>query len=209
MLADHEILLWYPPPLKPGSRSGIGVYVGASEINKRWDPKRWAAAIRELALAYPSELFTVLTGRSNSERSEAAFIKRKLNAHRNIIVETETSLEDNLVRLSRFRLLLSHDSYPIHLASLLHIPIMGVYISTDPVIWGSYDNAFTYVWSAIDCGGRKRGTGNCVHFHTTCPNLEEMRSAITVDQVIDASVSLFDRTIARGENPQSNRWPSD
>jgi ADP-heptose:LPS heptosyltransferase len=196
MLAAHDVQWWYPLRL-PAERAGIAIYVGASELNKRWDAAGWVAVIQRLAVSYPSQDFCVLTGHSDAERSEATVIRQALLNCGNVDVVIETSLEDNLTRLSRVRLLVSHDTYPIHLASLLGIPAVGVYLSTDPIVWGSYDNPFTYVWSALNCGGRKQGTGNCVHFHTACPNIQQMRNAVSIDQVLKAIRYVLDEMTAQ------------
>ena len=135
----------------------------------------------------------MLTGHSEAERDEATDIQHGLLDRRNVEVVVTTSLEDNLVRLCAALLVVSHDTYPVHLASLLAIPALGVYFSTDPIIWGSYENEFRTVWSGLDCGGRKQGTGNCVHFHTGCPNLDVQRNAVTVEQVVHEAGSFIER----------------
>lgn len=201
MLAAHDVAWWYPSRARAATRSGVVFYVGASEANKRWGANRWVDVIRRLANLYPSLDFNVLTGHSEAERGEATDIKRSLIDRQNVEIVVTTSLEDNFVRLRSALLVVSHDTYPVHLASLLAIPTLGVYFSTDPVIWGSYENEFRAVWGAIDCGGRKQGTGNCVHFHTGCPNLEAMRNAVTVEQVVHEASSFI--------NELTNSRPDD
>lgn len=197
MLADHDVHWWYPPRRAEAARAGTAIYVGASEPNKRWDTNNWVAVMHELAAAYPSQSFSVLTGHSPAELREASRMQHALRAYRNVDVKIATSLEENLSRLSRAQLLVSHDTYPVHLASLLAIPAIGVYLATDPIVWGSYENPSTYLWSALDCGGRKQGTGNCIHFHTACPNIQEMRNAIRSDQVLQATRGILDGVIAQ------------
>jgi hypothetical protein len=88
-------------------------------------------------------------------------------------------------------LLLTHDTYPIHLASLLFIPTIGLYFATDPVIWGSYYNQFRYIASSIECSGKKQGTGNCVHFHTSCSNIDEIKVSVTVEDLFSLCISML------------------
>jgi ADP-heptose:LPS heptosyltransferase len=193
MLAAHHVAWWYPSGEPAAGRNDVVFYVGASETNKRWDADRWVDVIRRLAVVYPSLCFSVLTGHSEAERDEATDIQQGLLDQRNVEVVVATSLEDNLVRLCAALLVVSHDTYPVHLASLLAIPAFGVYFSTDPIIWGSYENEFRTVWSALDCGGRKQGTGNCAHFHTRCPNLDALRNAVTVEQVVHEASSFIEK----------------
>ena len=101
--------------------------------------------------------------------------------------------DESFERIGKSKFVISHDTYPIHLASLLSIPVLGIYFSTDPVIWGSYLNEYKYISSPLACFGRKQGTGNCSHFHTTCPNIDEIKKSITVEQVVFEGVRMIEK----------------
>lgn len=116
---------------------------------------------------------------------EIGFISRNLKSIQNVCLFPKNTLNENIKILKSAKLLISHDTYSIHLSSLLSIPTVGIYISTDPVIWGSYNNPhFTYISSAIKCKNEKNGCGNCIHFHTSCPDIEKMRNSIDENLVV-------------------------
>jgi len=186
MFAANGIFWWYPPRqrrVSPDTR-GLTCYVGASEANKRWPSGQWASLVTKLSQTIKDEIVNVISGSTEEESDELSAIRQKIGPIPNVMFPGNGALNENIEHIMRSKLLLTHDTYPIHLASLLFIPVIGLYFATDPAIWGSYQNLFRSVASPIECNGKKQGTGNCVHFHTACPNIEQIKAAVTVENVL-------------------------
>jgi hypothetical protein len=193
MLLGNGILWWYPPRQRQHCTSprGLTCYVGGSEANKRWHSAQWARLILRLSEVIGEETVSVISGNSLEERAELDAIRQEIRQTPSVIFPGSGTLDENIDHIARSKLLLTHDSYPIHLASLLFIPTVGLYFATDPIIWGSHHNQFRYVASTVECSGRKQGTGNCVHFHTACPNIDEIKAAIAVEDVFPLCTSML------------------
>lgn len=78
-------------------------------------------------------------------------------------------------------MIVSNDTFAIHLASALNISTVGLYFSTDPIIWGGLSDEFYSVESTVKCDGVKKNIGNCVHFETGCSNLKKIKNSITIN----------------------------
>jgi ADP-heptose:LPS heptosyltransferase len=193
MLAANGTLWWYPPRqrLHGIDARGLTCYVGGSEANKCWPSTQWVSLITQLSNAIKHETVSVISGNSGEERAELEAIRQQIRETPSVIFPGSGTLDENIDRIARCKLLLTHDTYPIHLASLLFIPTIGLYFATDPVIWGSYYNQFRYIASSIECSGKKQGTGNCVHFHTSCSNIDEIKVSVTVEDVFSRCISML------------------
>ncbi|OGX06891.1 MAG: hypothetical protein A2Z88_08470 [Omnitrophica WOR_2 bacterium GWA2_47_8] len=195
MFEVRNVQWWYPPrrTFQEMRRGNVIFFVGSNEANKRWGVKQWIRVIRQLSSKYRNEKFLVLSGVSRQEREEINHIHDGIANLPNVSVVGPETLDESFERIGKSKFVISHDTYPIHLASLLSIPVLGIYFSTDPVIWGSYLNEYKYISSPLACFGRKQGTGNCSHFHTTCPNIDEIKKSITVEQVVFEGVRMIEK----------------
>lgn len=191
MLLSHAIR-WKFPLIKNEEKKSrhIVFYVGSSEQNKRWDKNKWIDVIQVINLKYPDKKISVLTGNSDSEKNELRFISKKVKKNSNVFFYLLNSLEENLLVLQNSELIVSHDTYPIHFASLLSLPVVGIYLSTNPIVWGSYNNDnYTYLNSPLKCSDEKKGTGNYTHFHNSCPNIEKMRNSISANMIVETIIN--------------------
>ena len=193
MLSGNGILWWYPPRQRQQGTGvrGLTCYVGGSEANKRWHSAQWARLIVRLSEIIGDETVSVISGNSLEERAELDSIHQEIQQTPSVIFPGNGTLDENIDRIARSKLLLTHDSYPIHLASLLFVPTLGLYFATDPIIWGSYHNQFHFAACTVECSGSKQGTGNCVHFHTACPNIDEIKAAISVEDVFSLCTAML------------------
>jgi ADP-heptose:LPS heptosyltransferase len=188
---------WYSPKIHTTrfhETNRVAVFVGSSEPNKRWGVQNWSDLLERLARGFPFVHFVVLAGSTQEEIDEVFFMSKSLGHCKNVDFPGRLSLYDTLRWLGSSQILISHDSYPIHYAAITRTPAVGIYLSTDPIVWGSYENpTFAFVTSKEKCDGVKCGTGNCLHFHTACPNIQSIRASVTVNQV----ASLCETVISR------------
>jgi hypothetical protein len=196
LLTAHGIT-WYSPELqgkKLRKPNRVTIFVGSSEPNKRWGVKNWSELLEHLALQFASTEFFVFAGFTREEIDEVGFLSTNLRHCGNITFLAPLTLDGSFRLLGESQITISHDSYPIHYAGITRTPTVGIYLSTDPIVWGSYENPFfAFVASQEKCDGVKHGTGNCIHFHTTCPNIESIRASVTVSLV----ASVFETAISR------------
>jgi hypothetical protein len=192
-------IMWHSPQLlgnKVRAPNRITVFVGSSEANKRWGIENWSELLEYLALHFSSMEFVVFAGSTLAEIDEVGCLATNLRHCDNVTCLTPLSLDDSLRRLAESQIIITHDSYPIHYAGITRTPAVGVFLSTDPIVWGSYENPFfAFVSSKEKCDGVKHGTGNCIHFHTTCPNIESIRASVTVDLVASACETAISRIL--------------
>jgi predicted lipopolysaccharide heptosyltransferase III len=121
------------------------VHPGSARIEKFWEPKRWAEAIRHIVNQH---LDVVITGgTSRIEQSHLAELMGELPP------PTEDSQTGRVVDLSgkmdlltlaaiiaRARIVLTVDSAPVHLAAALKIPQVALYGPTNPFHWRPRDS---------------------------------------------------------------------
>jgi ADP-heptose:LPS heptosyltransferase len=190
-------IMWHSTQLlgkKLRESNRVTVFVGSSEPNKRWGIENWSALLEHLALHFTSIEFIVFAGCTREEADEVGFLSANLRHCANVTCLAPLSLDDSLRQLGESQIIITHDSYPIHYAGITCTPAVGIYLSTDPIVWGSYENPFfAFVTSNEKCDGVKHGTGNCIHFHTTCPNIESIRASVTVNQVASVCETAISR----------------
>lgn len=202
-LLSAKGIMWHSPQvlgktLREPNR--VTVFVGSSEPNKRWGIENWSEFLEHLALRFASIKFDVFAGTTREEIDEVGFLSTNLSHCCNVTCLTPLNLDDSLRRLGESQIIITHDSYPIHYAGITRTPVVGIYLSTDPIIWGSYENPFfAFVASKEKCDGVKHGTGNCIHFHTACPNIESIRGSVTVNQLASVCETAISRIVNNHE----------
>ncbi len=161
-------------------------YVGSSQKSKRWDSNKWVELSDKICKDQSLISLSFIGGVTPEEQKSMSFIvdkviKRCKNNH------ISFSISKDLVKImhlfSEQDVIVSNDTFAIHLASALNIPTVGLYFSTDPIIWGSLGDNFYSVESTVKCDGVKQNIGNCIHFETGCSNLEKIKDSVTVNRV--------------------------
>jgi len=134
-----EIALGSPAPegrygLCPGAEYGPA---------KRWLPERFA----EVAKAIEGEW--VLLGTARDEAIGAQIAGALGNGCINLI--GKTTLEQLIEELRRCRLLLTNDTGTMHLASLLGVPVVAIFGSTEPRLTGPLGQGNRIVRHQVEC----------------------------------------------------------
>lgn len=142
------------------SNRPIIVYLGASTINKRLPSYLWVKIFQDLTDNH--ENITIISSKSRAEQLYENQIFSKLKINGNINITNPTSFDDIIKILQFSKGLISGDTYIIHLAASLNMPIFGIYLSTDSNIYGpdGYNN-FIYQNAGYYKCRLKNVWGNC------------------------------------------------
>lgn len=183
----------YVSQLRSASRqASIGFFTGASQSVKRWGNSHWIELGRRL-LAVTDRNIVIYAGQSHAEIQNARDITSALGADalspRCSLVYGQT-FEFLCSEISGLSVLVSNDTFAVHLASALGIPVVGLYFSTDSSIWGGASASFFSVQgrAGLRCPDFKRDAGNCTAFYGGCPGpcKEEVTAEIVSPLVLEA-----------------------
>ncbi len=175
LLADN----WVKP-----SQPIVGVNVRASE---RWFTKNWPAAhIAELCdrLAKDYGARVVLTGTSGD--AEYAEHISRLSKSKPIIAAGKTTVLELASLIKRFRVYLTPDSAPMHIASSMRSPFIALFGPTDPARHLAPSNECMVICKAADFD-----CSPC--YGPTCKKKITCMKKITVDEVISSMKSFIEK----------------
>jgi heptosyltransferase II len=148
---------------------------------KRWLPERFAEAAATIAAEAPVQwiLFGTKNDASAGETIAAALGDKCLNRI------GETTLEELIVELRSCGLVLTNDTGTMHLASLLGLPTVAIFGSTDPRLTGPLGDGHIILRHQVECSP-------C--FLRECPIDFRCMKAISVQEVVDAVLSILQRS---------------
>ncbi len=162
-------------------------YVGSSQESKCWGIKKWVRLSSEICKNIPSASLSFVGGITPQEQKDMYLIAKQVikKCSDNHI---SFSISKDLVKImhifSEQDVIVSNDTFAVHLANALNIPTIGLYFSTDPIIWGGLSDKFNFVESTVKCDGVKKNIGNCIHFESGCSNLGKIKDSVSVDKVL-------------------------
>lgn len=148
--------------------------VGAARPARNWFPERFA----ELAdrLTRESGISVLFVGGPEDREFVGAIIAGMKT--RAVSLAGELSLPETAALLARCRCLVSSDTGPLHLATAVGTPVIGLYGSTDPKRTGPVGRGHRVIRKDLDCVPCE---------DKTCPRRSrECMAAITVEEVITA-----------------------
>ncbi|MEO5717219.1 MAG: glycosyltransferase family 9 protein, partial [Chthoniobacterales bacterium] len=157
-------------PVGPGNgaASKIGLCPGAEYgPAKRWLPERFAA----VAAASGGEWLLFGTEKDAAVGAEIASVLG--DQCRNLI--GQTTLEQLIEELRKCRLLLTNDTGTMHLATLLGVPVVAVFGSTEPTLTGPLGSGHRVVRHQVECSP-------C--FLRECPLDFRCMKAVGVEEVV-------------------------
>ncbi|MEO8043615.1 MAG: lipopolysaccharide heptosyltransferase II, partial [Spartobacteria bacterium] len=137
---------------------------------KRWLPERFAA----VAAAIGGEW--VLFGTAKDAAVGAEIANALGEQCRNLI--GQTTLEQLIEELQKCRLLLTNDTGTMHLATLLGVPVVAVFGSTEPSLTGPLGRGHQVVRHQVECSP-------C--FLRECPLDFRCMKAVSVEEVVEAT----------------------
>ena len=128
--------LAYAASLVPDSRATLVISACSSHVLRNWSPERYAAVADHAANNHGMRVI-LCGGPSSVERDMAAQIVKHAKAPLVNQVAKDT-LPQLLALLSRATVLLSPDSGPAHMATMVDTPVIGLYSATNPARSGPY-----------------------------------------------------------------------
>jgi ADP-heptose:LPS heptosyltransferase len=173
---------------KRAARKEIGFFTGASQEVKTWPAVEWAKLGRKI-LARTDFNIVVYAGEVEREKVLAQEVAEQLqnsfSRERCTLVANQT-LESLYAHMSGLELLISNDTSSVHIAAALDVPTIGLYFSTDSMIWGGLNEKFTAVQSGfgLACPSFKRDAGNCDYYYGGCPG--PCKAEVTPQRVYQA-----------------------
>lgn len=124
--------------IHPGSTNGEA---------KRWTTQGWAGLADRLATGLGARV--IINGVA-SELSLVQQITGQMKT-RPVVMAGKTSVLELAGLLARCRVLVSGDSAPLHLASALGVPVVGLYGPTDPAIVGPFGRGAILLRKGLPC----------------------------------------------------------
>ena len=175
------IRMFLPRAKLNGAPAKIGLCPGAEYgPAKRWLPERFAEVAVAVSAQRPVQW--ILFGTSGDAEIGATIeASVGINCTNRI---GKTTMKELIAELSECALLLTNDTGTMHLASILGVPIVAVFGSTEPHLTGPLGNAHHVIRHQVECSP-------C--FLRECPIDFRCMKAVTVDEVVQ-SVSSFLRT---------------
>jgi len=127
----------------------IGVNPGGDRPNRRWNPDNYAVVADQLIENLDSKV--VLLG-GGGEENITKYIKNKM---KNDVVNLagKLTLNDLVYVTSRFDLLITNDSGPMHIGAAVGTRLVAVFGPEDPVLMGPYSSPDLYrvVYINVSC----------------------------------------------------------
>src|SRR5438309_5034421 len=141
----------FPPANPVGSQRGdltFALCPGAEYgPTKRWLPERFAEVAREIAARLPVRwiLFGIASDRAVGEQIASGLGEKCLNRI------GQTTLSELIAELRQCHLLLTNDTGTMHLASLLRIPTVSIFGSTEPKRTGPLGGGHRILRHHVEC----------------------------------------------------------
>jgi heptosyltransferase-2 len=179
---DPPLLRKFLPRLKAnGAPAKIGLCPGAEYgPAKRWLPERFAEVA--LAVAEQRPVQWILFGTA-ADQATGATIESALGARCTNRIG-QTTLDQLAAELSECALLLTNDTGTMHLATLLGVPVVAVFGSTEPRLTGPLGSGHDVLRHQVECSP-------C--FLRECPIDFRCMKAVNVDEVVAAVSAQLDR----------------
>lgn len=152
---------------------GINAAASARWLSKRWDVKETAKLCDALAKRY--DIRAVLTGAA--EDAAAAKEAAKLSTSKPIIAAGKTDIMRLAALISRFRVYITTDSAPLHIAAAVKAPVVALFGPTDPERHMTKAESSTVLKSDIKCGP-------C--YKPVCPKQNRCMKGIKAEDVLKA-----------------------
>ena len=148
---------------------------------KRWLPERFAETAKAVAARSPVQW--VLFG----TKGDAVIGEQISQALGDSCVNRigQTTLDQLIDGLRECRLLLTNDTGTMHLASLLGVPVVAIFGSTEPRLTGPLGSGHTILRYQVECSP-------C--FLRQCPIDFRCMKAVSVEEVTDAVLSILPRS---------------
>jgi heptosyltransferase I len=128
----------YAESLIPDTRPTLVISACSSHPLRNWAPERYAA-VADYACREHGMRIILAGGPTRLERETGIAIESLLHTKTKVINQVgKDTLPQLLALLSRARVLLAPDSGPVHMATMVGTPVIGLYAATNPARSGPY-----------------------------------------------------------------------
>jgi heptosyltransferase-2 len=160
-------------------RTSLGLCPGAEYgPAKRWLPERFAEVASTIATESKAKWILFGTKKDQAVGETIATVLGDNCTNR----IGQTTMEELISELRACRAILTNDTGTMHLASLLGVPVVAVFGSTEPALTGPLGNAHVIVRHHVECSP-------C--FLRECPIDFRCMKEVTTQQVVDAMMSIL------------------
>jgi lipopolysaccharide heptosyltransferase II len=173
----------------PNSQLLVGLCPGAEYgPAKRWLPERFAEAATSIAMQ--RDVKWILFG----TKKDAAIGEKICTTLGDHCVNRigQTTIQQLIEELRECRLLLTNDTGTMHLASLLGVPVVAIFGSTEPRMTGPLGDGHVILRHQVECSP-------C--FLRQCPIDFRCMKAVTVQEAVDAVLSMLARPTSSSRAP--------
>ncbi|MHC4925532.1 MAG: glycosyltransferase family 9 protein [Planctomycetota bacterium] len=179
--------------LHPGS--------GDNFLGRRWSTARFAALADRLAEAHGARVFVTGTGSEEKLVAEVmGNVKRGSEVHG---LAGRLSIREMAALCERAAVVVSNDTAPVHIASALGIPVLGIYGPNTPVIYGPLSAGSVAFYHRTPCSP-------CLtnfNYKTSLCRMPVCIRSVTVDDVSSAADRVLEQQVA-GDVPVPMRIAS-
>ncbi len=157
----------------------IGINPGAAFGSaKRWYPERFAEAAQRLAAEWSGKI--IIFG-GPSETDIAADIEKRLSGNA-VNLAGKTTVRELMALIKRCSFFVTNDSGPMHMAAAFGVPLAAIFGSTDHATTSPYTDKAVIIRKDVPCAPCKL---------RECPTNHECMTAVTADDVVEASIRLM------------------
>jgi heptosyltransferase-2 len=174
------------PGLKPSAApaaagAAVGVNTGSAWPTKRWPAEKWARLIRKLSEKFGTRVLMV-GGPGEKEWNEE--IERLAGREHCLNLTGKTSMPELMEAIRPLKVFVSNDSGPMHIASALGVPAVGIFGPTTKELgFFPYGRGNRVVETPLDCRPcALHGSKRCPRGHFLCMRL------LTVEEVLKAAL---------------------
>lgn len=164
-------------------------------VFKLWEINKWAEVIT--FLVNKNIKIKIFSGFNERERAYTQKVLDLLskNVKLNVDIVNQNELNTIFDDIRNTTLLVSVDSWPIHLADAIGVAILGVYITTSPIMWGGVTNKFHYVISKhlFKCTNFYPYFGICLNNKRKCEEIDGIKDDIPVSDVLDKIIKIYEQ----------------
>ena len=168
-----------------GDRPIFAVSLGTKVQAKDWGRSNWQALLRSLAALYGDHALALFGASDEAQTSDfAAFGWRGHSASPILNLCGVLTPRESAAAFARVRILVGHDSGPVHLAAAVQTPCVAIFAARNlPRVWFPYGSRHRVLYHHVSCAGC--GLETCLVEAKRC------LFAISVSEVVGAVRSVL------------------
>jgi lipopolysaccharide heptosyltransferase II len=131
----------------PGILIALNCSVGAARPARNWFPERFSLLADRLIQELSAKIVFI------GGAEDRDLVRRVMDAMQQRAVSSagDLSIAESAALLARCSCLVSSDTGPLHLATAVHTPVIGLYGSTDPLRTGPFGEGHTVIDKQLSC----------------------------------------------------------